>query len=313
MGNFLYKNKNNLNSNILIQNQTARIKDIMNVFFLDEKDVFNLQNFFIKIDEENENEGYITLNQLYKFLNESERSNLSPFIDHLFNIVDKKYNNKMSFEEFLPFLISYCLSSQMQLIEFVFGLIDSDHNKSISLGQIIELFSTIKNNEEIFFINHIICLEKYSKKKRGDNLTIDDFYDICQDLPFVYYYASKLQHKLRSNYISDNFWNKLEKKIIKKYNENSYKEDLKLQINIEDIRNKVLNERINLYKKKWETEKKEIENNKIYKEDVRLKLYKTRKMSDTDFYIDKIKEYNLKAKKDKDIKSNIDMNIYANI
>ena len=311
MGNFLFKNNNNINNNILIQNQTERIKDIMNVFFLDEKDVFNLQNFFIKID--NENEGFITLYQLYKFLNESEQSNLSPFIDHLFNIVDKKYNNKMTFEEFLPFLISFCLSSQMQLIEFVFGLIDSDHNKSISLGQIIELFSTIKNNEEIFFINHIICLEKYCKKKRGDNLTIDDFYDICQDLPFVYYYASKLQHKLRSYYIGDNFWNKLEKKIIKKYNENSYKEDLKLQINIEDIRNKVLNERINLYKKKWETEKKEIENNKIYKEDVRLKLDKKRKISDTDFYIDKIKESNKIVKKNNDVKSNIDMNIFSKI
>ena len=74
-----------------------------------------------------------------------------------------------------------------------------------------------------------------------------------------------------------------------------------------------MNERINLYKKKWETEKKEIENNKIYKEDVRLKIYKTRKISDTDFYIDKIKENNMKNKKDKDVKSNIDMNIFGNI
>ena len=74
-----------------------------------------------------------------------------------------------------------------------------------------------------------------------------------------------------------------------------------------------MNERINLYKKKWETEKKEIENNKIYKEDVRLKIYKTRKISDTDFYIDKIKENNMKNKKDKDVKSSIDMNIFANI
>ena len=267
--------------------QTQKMEDIMETFFLNEKDVTELYKFFKKIDKNNT--GFITLGNLFSLLKESEsKSNMSPFIEHLFSIVDKKYNSQMSFEEFLPYLISYCISSTYQLIEFVFNMIDTDHNKSISIEQIEYLLNNKRGNYELFLINHAKRLKDYSSNMiiRSDKISMDDFVILCTDLPFIYYPAVKLQKKLRKYYQSESYWKRLESNIRKRYIESlSKKEDLKLQVNIEDIRNKVIDERIKNFKKRWANEQKEKLNREIYKEPIRLAI--PRKNSDSAFYIDK--------------------------
>lgn len=287
--------------------QTQKMSDIMTTFFISSQELAKLYSFFNKIDSTKS--GFITLSQIYILVSESpNKSNMSPFIDHLFNIVDKKYNSQITFEEFLPYLISFCISSTYQLIEFVFNMIDTDHNKLISIEQIDDLLRRKKGEYELFLINHAKRLKDYSSMKiiRSDKLSIDDFVTLCSDLPFVYYPVVKLQKKLRKNYISESFWSKMEKNIRNKYIESlSKKEDLKLQVNIEDIRNKVIAERIKNFKKRWENEQKEKLNREIYKEQIRLSI--PRKNSDTEYFIDKYRN-----KKDADeIQSvdNIDIHI----
>ena len=286
---------------------TEKLKDIMYIFFLDEVDVEKILKFFNSLDKENK--GYITLNHIYNLIKESPlKSDMCPYIEHFFNIIDKKFHNKITFEEFLPYLISYCICSTYQLIEFIFGLIDNDHDKYISLLQIEQLFQTKKNNEEIFFINHQKRLGEYYMKSiiRSDRLGIEDFVKLCNDLPFIYYPAVKLQKKLRKYYISKSFWNNLEQKIKKKYIDNiTNKVDLKLQVNIDDIRNKVIEERIKQFKKRWETEKKDKLNREIYKEKIRLQ--KPRRNSDTEVFREKFKKKPLEedAKSIKNVEINI--------
>ena len=167
-------------------------------------------------------------------------------------------------------------------------MIDTDHNKSISIEQIEYLLNNKRGNYELFLINHAKRLKDYSSNMiiRSDKISMDDFVILCTDLPFVYYPAVKLQKKLRKYYQSESYWKRLESNIRKRYIESlSKKEDLKLQVNIEDIRNKVIDERIKNFKKRWENEQKEKLNREIYKEPIRLAI--PRKNSDSAFYIDK--------------------------
>lgn len=251
----------NISSEIIRTNEshgqlhyTHKVKEIMNIFFISPDDLKLLFSFFNKID--NKKKGYIALPSLYLLIKESpNKSEVSPFLDHLFNIVEKKFHDQITFEEFLPFLVSFCISSKYQIIQFVFNLIDTDHNKYISRGQIIDLYSAKRNNENLFFINHPKRIKEYSGKSviRSDKLSIDDFATLCSDLPFVYFPAVQLQKKLRNYYISERFWHRFENHIRKEYIENiTKKEDLKLQVNIADIRNKVIDERIKNFKKRWE-------------------------------------------------------------
>jgi hypothetical protein len=199
----------------------------------------------------------------------------------------------------LIFLISYCICSNYQLIEFVFGLIDKDNDKFISYEEIVNLISKKYNKKEIFKYNHYEQIKQYSSNKINikDKINIDQFLIICLDNPFIFYPAVKLQNLLKNNYIGNNFWNKLNKKITKNYTDSiSKKEQFQLHNNIEDIRNKVISERIKSFKEKWKKEEEGQKKKQIYKEYIRLGPF--RKNSDSNFFVDKyiLREKNIEKK-----------------
>ena len=271
-------------NNILIE---EKINNIKSIFFIDDKDIDNLFIFYskklIKTKE------YIEKQDLYNLCNITELSDeICPYIEQFWENISKSDENKVYFDELLLFLLSYCICSNYQLIEFVFGLIDKDNDNLISYDEIINLISKKYNQKEIFKYNHLEQIIQYSsnKIKRKDKINIDDFLIICLDNPFIFYPAVKLQNLLKNNYIGKKFWKNLNKKITKNYTDSiSKKEHLKLQNNIEDIRNKVINERIKSFKEKWKQEEKEKKKNEIYKQKIRFGPM--RKNSDSNFYIDK--------------------------
>ena len=223
---------------------------IENTFFIDDTDINNLYSFYSK--KLSKNKEYIEKKDLYNLCDITEPSDeICPYIDHFWENINKSEQEKVFFDELLILLISYCICSNYQLIEFVFGLIDKDNDKFISFEEIINLISKKYNKKEIFKYNHFEQIIQYTsnKIKRKDKINIDEFLIICLDNPFIFYPAVKLQNLLKNNYIGDKFWKKLNQKITKNYTDSiSKKEHLQLQINIEDIRNKVINERIKSFK-----------------------------------------------------------------
>ena len=278
----LYYNSNRNNS--LIE---KKINNIKTTFFIDDKDIDNLFSFYSK--KLTKNKEFIVKQDLYDLCNIIELSDeICPYIEQFWENIIKSEENKVYFDELLIFLISYCICSNYQLIEFVFGLIDKDNDKFISYDEIINLISKKYNQKEIFKYNHLEQIIQYSsnKIKRKDKINIDDFLIICLDNPFIFYPAVKMQNLLKNNYIGKKFWKNLNKKITKNYTDSISKEEhSKLQNNIESIRNKVINERIKSFKEKWKQEEKEKKKNEIYKQHIRFGPM--RKNSDSNFYIDK--------------------------
>lgn len=278
----LYYNSNRNNS--LIE---KKINNIKTTFFIDDKDIDNLFSFYSK--KLTKNKEFIVKQDLYDLCNIIELNDeICPYIEQFWENIIKSEENKVYFDELLIFLISYCICSNYQLIEFVFGLIDKDNDKFISYDEIINLISKKYNQKEIFKYNHLEQIIQYSsnKIKRKDKINIDDFLIICLDNPFIFYPAVKMQNLLKNNYIGKKFWKNLNKKITKNYTDSISKEEhSKLQNNIESIRNKVINERIKSFKEKWKQEEKEKKKNEIYKQHIRFGPM--RKNSDSNFYIDK--------------------------
>ena len=302
--------------NSIIEKNLSNIKD---TFFIEDKDIENLYSFYSKkllknnkSKEAKDIKEYITKNDLYNLCHITDlRNEICPYLDHFWENINKSEEEKVYFDELLMFLISYCICSNYQLIEFVFGLIDKDNDKYISYEQIINLISRKYKKKEIFKYNHYEQILQYSSNKinRKDKINIDQFLIICLDNPFIFYPAIKLQNLLKNNYIGNSFWKKLNNKLTKNYTDSiSKKEHLQLQNNIDDIRNKVISERIKSFKDKWKKEEEEKKKQEIYKEYIRLGPF--RKNSDSNFFVDKFelreknydKKYGmLKLKKEKNL------------
>ena len=265
----------------------TKISDIKTAFYLDDTDINNLFSFYSK--KLSKNGEYIEKQDLYDLCDITEPNDeICPYMEHFWANIVKSEEQKVYFDELVIFLLSYCICSNYQLIEFVFGLIDKNNNKFISYEEIVKLISKKYNKREIFKYNHFEQIKQYtsSKIKIKDKISIDDFLIICLDNPFIFYPAVKLQNLLKSNYIGVKFWKKLNNKITKKYTDSiSQKEHLQLLININDIRNKVINERIKSFKERWKKEEEDRKKQEIYKQDIRLGP--VRKNSDSNFYIDK--------------------------
>lgn len=287
-----------INSQLYRKNPLIRkkISDIKEGFYMDYADINNLFSFYSK--KLSKNGEYIEKQDLYDLCDITEPSDeICPYMEHFWANIQKAEEQKVYFDELLIFLVSYCIYSNYQLIEFVFGLIDKNNNKFISYDEIVKLISQKYNKREIFKYNHFEQIKQYtsSKIKIKEKISIDDFLIICLDNPFIFYPAVKLQNLLKSNYIGNKFWKKLNNKITKNYiNSISKNENQQLQINIDVIRDKVIKERTRSFKERWEKEEQDRKKQEIYKQQIRLGP--SRKNSDSSFYIDK---YMINGKKNK--------------
>ena len=294
------RNSDDENINNPLYRKSKLIREKINIikknFFIDNTDIDNLFSFYSK--KLSKNGEYIEKQDLYDLCDITQPSDeICPYMEHFWENIPKIDEQKVYFDELVIFLISYCICSNYQLIEFVFGLIDKNNNKFISYEEIVKLISQKYNKREIFKYNHFEQIKQYtsSKIKIKEKISIDDFLIICLDNPFIFYPAVKLQNLLKSNYIGVKFWKKLSNKITKNYTDSiSTKEHKQLEINIEDIKNKIINERTKSFKERWEKEEEDRKKQEIYKQDIRLGP--GRKNSDSSFYFDK---YVINGKKNK--------------
>lgn len=262
--------------------QSEKMEKVKKKFFIANASVFELYKFFLKIDINNT--GYISILDLYKLLGEHpSTSSVGPFMDRFFVLIEKQNFDKVSFEELLPNLLSFCLFSVYQIIEFVFHFIDKDHDNCVSKKDIQYILSLKREENQIYFDNNYSSLNNFRYLKRSDKINLEDFVLLCQKLPFIYYPAIKLQNLLKEHFIGKTFWEKLSKQIKDKYMSNMKSmENEKIQNKIQQIRNKLIEER--KAKIKEMLKNKEV---KIYYQDMRFE----RRNSDTNFFL--IREKNI--------------------
>ena len=92
--------------------------DILETFFLTPTDIAFLYAFFKKISSSTNEE--LTIHSLFSLIKVNEHNKeMLPFIKYFYYIIDKRTEERVTFEELLPFLLTYCFSSSYQLVENV--------------------------------------------------------------------------------------------------------------------------------------------------------------------------------------------------
>jgi Ca2+-binding EF-hand superfamily protein len=263
--NFIYKRRDKLI-------KSTRIQEIIKKFFLRDDQIEALWKFYKILDHTKS--GYITLHELYMLICERpSQSIVGPFLDKFFLLIEKEFKEKITFEEFIPYLIAYNVKTTHQLKKFVFNILDKDQNNFIARADMIKLFSSKRNDNEIFFSNFAESIRNYPHLDRSDRITFEHFLEMCKDLPFLYYPALKLQNLLKTYYIGENFWNKLYNHI-----SNSIKQHNFMVHNKELNKNHRKFTKVEFFKKN--TKKYD---DKIYNKKIRMNKFK-RTLSDTDFF-----------------------------
>jgi Ca2+-binding EF-hand superfamily protein len=258
---------------------TETIQDILNNFFIEPDELDKLWEFFKKVDHTKS--GYIMLKELYLVINQNpSMSIVGPILDRFFNLIEKEFKDKVTFEEFIPNLLSYCLYSNFQLKEFMFSIFDLNHDHYINRNDIVKFFSIKKNDKKIFFSNYLDSINNYPHLVRSDKITFEEFLEICQDLHFIHYPAEKLQKLFKENILGEKFWKKLHKKISDSYKQHLYVNNKKMKDKLDEIK---LNEKIENYKKNLLTRKFSYI---VYQKEARMDKFK-RRLSDTNFYLSK--------------------------
>lgn len=275
--------KSNITSHSLKSfSKNEKIMKIKEKFYLTLEDINKLHNFFCLLDKENS--GFITIVDIYRLLNENPSTSIiGPFIDRFFVLIEKKNFYKTSFEEFLPNLVSFCLFSTFQLIEFMFNFIDKDHDNYISKGDIRNILILKREENDIYMENSIKAMENIKGIKRIDKINLEEFFEICKKMPFLFHPLIILQDRLKEKYLGNKFWEDLNISVREKYtNKLKILENDRINMQIFNLQNKLIQNK----KKKMKISDKKDED-KIYHEKIRSE----RRNSDTAFFIGKYEEF----------------------
>jgi Ca2+-binding EF-hand superfamily protein len=256
------------------------VQELMNKYYLEIKDLGKLWAFFKSVDHTRS--GYITLKEIYLVLGQNPSiSIVGPVLDRFFALIEKEFKDKVTFEEFVPNLISFCLFSKFQIREFMFSIFDTNNDCLVNRNDLIKFFSVKKDGKEVYFKNYIDAITNYPFLERSDKINFEDFIEICHDLQFICYPAEKLQNLFKNNFVSLKFWNKLHKVVIDRYKQHLYVNNKKIKEKLDEIK---LNEKIENYKKNLNEDGNGTQ--LVYRNNVRINKLK-RTLSDTNFYHNK--------------------------
>lgn len=103
--------------------------------------------------------GYITQANFFEFMDEELDSVVSPYVEYLFQLIEKEIENKVSFSEWLPAISLYCLYSNDSIVSFVFQLLDTDHDNFISKKELMNFLVQKRNGKKIFYYNYMKAVE----------------------------------------------------------------------------------------------------------------------------------------------------------
>lgn len=150
------------------------------------------------------NTGYISIDQLFTYIDERNYSIVAPYLERFFDLIDRSNRDRIAtFEELLPALAAFCLFSKDEMITckkfkksfsfciVVFNMYDIDRDGEISKRDLFRMFTIVKENIQVFPINNMRAVELIPME-RGDKITKMDFVDIVHKLPYTIFPSFRL-------------------------------------------------------------------------------------------------------------------------
>lgn len=163
--------------------------------------------------------GYLDLDDLVAYFSEGHAECIElPYLDRLFEVMGKKCEDKLFFEEFVVGVSTFCLMNSEALARFIFEWIDTDLDDRVSKYDIVKAASyrNPRSQDPCFFTNFAPEVEALRLKDKQLLLDFEEFrQQVVPSIHFLQWPAFQLQEKLRSNIIGAEFWKQLYLKIEK--------------------------------------------------------------------------------------------------
>jgi Ca2+-binding EF-hand superfamily protein len=159
---------------------------------------------FLEIDKKGD--GYILPKQVIEYIDERMYSIVSPYFMRLFDIMEKQEPDRVSFEEFLPGLVSFCLFSRDEIFGFVFHMLDENKDDDISKTDLFKFLFQFNEGYRVFPPNITRSVE-IVKLTRGDQISIQQFAEMAQQVPYLIFPAIRLQKMMRIYFGGERLWN----------------------------------------------------------------------------------------------------------
>jgi len=119
---------------------SVAIKNVMNEHFLELDDLKSIWMSFLCMDKKNR--GFITLQHLADYLEETNYSVVAPYMERYFELIDKSMGtDRCNFEEFFASLCAFNMFTRTEMIAFVFSMLDKDNDQIISQVDMLKFSS----------------------------------------------------------------------------------------------------------------------------------------------------------------------------
>ena len=136
--------------------------------------------------------GYVSVHQLMGLISEVEYSIVAPFMNRLFDLMDKELTDMASFEELTSGLIMFCNFSHQELISFCFNMLDEDRDSFVSKNDVFRLLLQFRAGFRVYPINVTRSIELFHIR-RGDKINFAQFVELVNHTQYLVFPLIRMQ------------------------------------------------------------------------------------------------------------------------
>lgn len=191
--NFLFPKRDSVPKSMRLRLKTATLK-------LTLAHLSKIRETFDAIDVDRS--GTVDTKELLDVLGER----LSPYTNELFlSIVGKKTLSRITYEEYLLLVSTYCMFKKGDILRFSFDCFDTDKSGTITANEYKSLCDVINNSEPDFPGNYISALEMFDTNRDGV-IDFNEFALMERKFPMILFPAFRLQDSMQKYTLGETAW-----------------------------------------------------------------------------------------------------------
>ena len=205
-----------------------KMKECLIEFMLTYDDFKKIWYSWLSVDKRRPS--HIKPDAILTFLSERSYSVVCPYFLFFFSLINKDFNDKADFEEWLPAMVQFLVMNRREMIAFVFCMLDEDKDGVISKVDLFRFYQQYRDGQRVFPLNMIRSLE-IVQVKRGDRIDINEFAEIAQLVPWTVFPVFRLQSIMQERFGGFGVWKRVNKDL----------QDRQEQQKVEEEKNKFVN------------------------------------------------------------------------
>ena len=149
-------------------------------------------------------DGDIDREELIEALNERT----TPLTDAVFALLDLDGNGRISFDEFVVCLATYCLYTKEDILQFMFNIFDVDQSGALDDAEFKELCRAVNCSEPLFAGNFASAMQQFDENADGV-IDFKEFRALNQKFPMLLFPAFRMQEGMQKLTLGATKWRKI--------------------------------------------------------------------------------------------------------